>query len=411
MALIKVYKPLEHHHESSSKNHILIRLAYAKGLTGITITWHPAASRTRGYVLESNEIKWMRLGGCLESAKEKMNAINMEKKYGNCPHCSAPCEVIEKVDVQNCDGDIFEVPYDVYNYHPQPGPAWVKAKDRLPGWNQPVKWRLDIGAGTNRKIALSEMNDNGVKDILVWQWLDESATAAAPISQDAHEKEVMMQAFDNVRQIFEGREWIMEGRGGYPYNDDRYKEEVRYMYNEFNNIVDDTWGNIESKSADYRKAIIEEHMNGTAANELQELRLWKMEAVEALTPISAYAHKHLECKVGDRYTDLVLAELDRLKLLVERINRKAVHGRPTDLGMGTKQAQMLAEIEDLITSEVSTPAAGREESDALSFADWANSNYLKCGSEMKWASRIGNCHEMFTTGQLYQLFKEQKEKP
>ena len=76
MAHTKIYKPLENHHGSSAKNHILIRLAYARGLTGITITWHPATSRTRGYVLESNEIKWMRLGGCLESAKEKINAIN-----------------------------------------------------------------------------------------------------------------------------------------------------------------------------------------------------------------------------------------------------------------------------------------------------------------------------------------------
>lgn len=93
--------------------------------------------------------------------------------------------------------------------------------------------------------------------------LDESGTAA--VSQDAHEKEVMMQAFDKVRKLFEGREWIMEGRGSYPYNDDRYKEEVRYLYDEFDALQKDTWNSIESKSFEYRKAIIEEYVKGTAA--------------------------------------------------------------------------------------------------------------------------------------------------
>lgn len=76
MAQAKVYKPLENYHPSSAKNHILIRAAFEKGLTGITITWFPATSRTRGYILESNEIKWLRLGYDLKSAQEKINAIN-----------------------------------------------------------------------------------------------------------------------------------------------------------------------------------------------------------------------------------------------------------------------------------------------------------------------------------------------
>lgn len=144
------------------------------------------------------------------------------------------------------------------------GAVWVKASDRLPGWVFPVKWRLGNGPETQRKIALSEMTDNGMKEILKWEWFDESGTAEA-ISQHAHEKEVMMQAFDKVRQIFEGRQWIMGGRGSYPYNDDRYKEEVRYMYDEFDAIQKDTWENIESKSFEYRKAIVAEYVKGTAA--------------------------------------------------------------------------------------------------------------------------------------------------
>lgn len=92
---------------------------------------------------------------------------------------------------------------------------------------------------------------------------DESATPAAPtINQDAHEKEIMMRAFDKVRQIFEGRQWIMEGRGSYPFNDDRYKEEVRYMYDEFDQVFKDTWANIKSKSIEYKEKIIAEYLNG-----------------------------------------------------------------------------------------------------------------------------------------------------
>lgn len=80
------------------------------------------------------------------------------------------------------------------------------------------------------------------------------------ISDDAHEKEVMMQAFDRVRQIFESRDWIMEGRGSYPYNDDRYKEEVRYLFDEFEAIRKDTWANVKTKSFEYRKRIIEQYV-------------------------------------------------------------------------------------------------------------------------------------------------------
>lgn len=84
----------------------------------------------------------------------------------------------------------------------------------------------------------------------------------AGINQDAHEKEIIMQAFDKVRQIFEGRQWVMEGRGSYPYNDDRYKEEVRYMYDEFDEVAKDTWANIKSKSVEYREKIIAEYLHG-----------------------------------------------------------------------------------------------------------------------------------------------------
>jgi hypothetical protein len=91
-----------------------------------------------------------------------------------------------------------------------------------------------------------------------WEWYDEKPVEQ--ISQDAHEKEVMMKAFSKVRQIFESRSWIMEGRGSYPYNDDRYREEVKYMYDEFDALVKDTWANIKSHSSEYRRAIIAEYL-------------------------------------------------------------------------------------------------------------------------------------------------------
>lgn len=73
------------------------------------------------------------------------------------------------------------------------------------------------------------------------------------------EREVMIQAFDKVRQIFEQRTWIMEGRGTYPCNDDRYREEVRNLYDEFDAIKKDTWQHISTKTADYRNKIISDY--------------------------------------------------------------------------------------------------------------------------------------------------------
>lgn len=116
-----------------------------------------------------------------------------------------------------------------------------------------------------------------------------NGTAAAGISQDAHEKEVMMQAFDKVRHIFEGRQWVMDGRGSYPYNDDRYKEEVRYMYNEFDQVVKDTWANIKSKSVDYRKAIIAEYLESAAG---------RKEAVEKAMAFAEWCNKNYKQHFG-----------------------------------------------------------------------------------------------------------------
>lgn len=158
----------------------------------------------------------------------------------------------------------------------QTGPVFVNAAIRSPDHDGIVHLKID---GLNRVGNFYEDDGrkklyvNGPEPYILFEdkfdgvmWLDESGT----VSQDAHEREVIMQAFDKVRKIFQGRSWVMEGRGSYPYNDDRYKEEVRYMYDEFDAVAKDTWKNIKSHSSEYRRAIVAEYL-ATAAAESEEL--------------------------------------------------------------------------------------------------------------------------------------------
>lgn len=55
----------------------------------------------------------------------------------------------------------------------EPAPVWVKTTYRLPGWNQPVYWRIGEGPQTKGKTPLSDMFKGGYLEN--WQWLDESA--------------------------------------------------------------------------------------------------------------------------------------------------------------------------------------------------------------------------------------------
>lgn len=70
-----------------------------------------------------------------------------------------------------------------------------------------------------------------------------------------HEREVMIQAFKVIREAFESREWITQGRGCYKYNDDRYMEEAKYLFNDFKKIESEMWRQIKSKSYEYKKSI------------------------------------------------------------------------------------------------------------------------------------------------------------
>lgn len=70
-----------------------------------------------------------------------------------------------------------------------------------------------------------------------------------------HEREVLIKAFSDVTKEFEGREWIMEGRGCYAFDDDEYRKEVQYLYEAFENIKTEMWSNIKSKTYEYKNKI------------------------------------------------------------------------------------------------------------------------------------------------------------
>ena len=76
-----------------------------------------------------------------------------------------------------------------------------------------------------------------------------------PAKELLDEREVLIKAFDSIRASFQGRSWILEGRGAYPYDDERYKEEVRYIMDEFEEINKSLWRQIKSKSFEYRNSI------------------------------------------------------------------------------------------------------------------------------------------------------------
>lgn len=76
------------------------------------------------------------------------------------------------------------------------------------------------------------------------------------------EREALIKAFDEIRKSFQGRKWIMEGRGAYPYDDERYKEEVRYIMDEFEEINKNLWRQIKSKSFEYKERLKKEIIAG-----------------------------------------------------------------------------------------------------------------------------------------------------
>lgn len=85
--------------------------------------------------------------------------------------------------------------------------------------------------------------------------LKENAELRRIGQQAMDEREVLIKGYDAIRKLFKSRDWLMEGRGCYPYNDDRYKQEVRYIMDAFNEINKNVWRDIKSKTFEYKKAV------------------------------------------------------------------------------------------------------------------------------------------------------------
>lgn len=195
--------------------------------------------------------------------------------------------------------------------NPQPqGAVWIKASERLPEKDDYINCR----ANANAEVLYYDKMQDGFYDkngerfpVFEVEWLDESGTTSN--NEDAHEKEIMMQAFCKVQQLFEGREWIMEGRGSYPYNDDRYKEEVRFLYDEFEAVRKDTWDNIKSKSVDYRKWIIDEYLKDNPSNKDEAVEFAEWIREQGIEPTFNKKWVDFSKSKDNRYTTAQLHDL------------------------------------------------------------------------------------------------------
>lgn len=74
------------------------------------------------------------------------------------------------------------------------------------------------------------------------------------------EAEVMIQAFHAVTKMFESRAWIKDGRGPYAYDDEEYRKEVEYLYDEFDALKRATFTNIKSRYVDFRNEVIADYL-------------------------------------------------------------------------------------------------------------------------------------------------------
>lgn len=66
-----------------SKNHKIIIAAYQKGLTNIKVTWYPATHHAKhcvGWVLECDQIKWIRIYGSVDTVVQKINGWTWDGK-------------------------------------------------------------------------------------------------------------------------------------------------------------------------------------------------------------------------------------------------------------------------------------------------------------------------------------------
>lgn len=102
-----------------------------------------------------------------------------------------------------------------------------------------------------------------------------------------------------------------------------------------------------------RKDEVEKERN-KAEKERDELRQWKMEAVELQVPIIAYCHKHLDVKIGDSCTALVMTELDRLRVENEKLKAMSTGWRPLLEEVLRLDGQDIAYISEELIEKIKT---------------------------------------------------------
>lgn len=71
----KQYTVLENYHPSHSKNHRLVRAAYAKGLTRIEISHYPNAQPGGGWYLYCDQFIKLHIGYTVNEAEARINKI------------------------------------------------------------------------------------------------------------------------------------------------------------------------------------------------------------------------------------------------------------------------------------------------------------------------------------------------
>lgn len=157
------------------------------------------------------------------------------------------------------------------------------------------------------------------------------------------------------------------------------------------------------------------------ADELKQLRRWKMEAAELLTKINSYAHKHLEMKLGECAVDFVIdrcKELDRIKaeqpgidnaryelslalrmLLKVFKNDQITNSQEKYYSQAEAMLKKHSKVTDILRTEVPEQPVREVE-----FAEWCDDNYYR--KYGVWRHRSN--HEEYTTAQLWEIFKKEK---
>jgi len=190
------------------------------------------------------------------------------------------------------------------------------------------------------------------------------------ILQELGEKEVMIAAFAKIREMFRKREWIMEGRGSYRYDDDRYKEEVRYLFDECDAIANDTWKNIKTKTFEYREKIIADYKASAPSQGLREEIIKREEEVIKNSKIINDNKELAETKaINNAYAGKIErqnTQIEILKSFIEEI--KMAHG--------TTISKLEDEIESLRASSTPDGSQGLREAE---LAEWLYEEFKKEG--------------------------------